>query len=83
MKSLLLLSVIFYIMVQIEAYRLPGLGHFKKSNEPHPTLEIGKFLYSLRNAHNWFKSSSNRMLGTRDWPTVPPSTEMTNKGKKS
>ena len=82
MKSLLLLSVIFYIMVQIEAYRLPGLGHFKKSNEPHPTLEIGKFLYSLRNVHDLFKTSSNQMQGTRDGPTIPPSSQISiNEGK--
>ena len=76
MKSLLIQTVVLSIMVQIGAYRLPGLGHFRKSNEPHPTIEIGKFLYSLRNVHDLFKTSSNRMQGTRDGPTIPPSSQM-------
>ena len=82
MKSLLIQTVVLSIMVQIGAYRLPGLGHFRKSNEPHPTIEIGKFLYSLRNVHDLFKTSSNRMQGTRDGPTIPPSSQISiNEGK--
>ena len=81
MKSLLIQTVVLSIMVQIGAYRLPGMGHFRKSNEPYPTIEISKFLYSLRNVHDLFKISSNRMQGTRDGPTIPPSSQMINEGK--
>ena len=82
MKSILIQTVVLSIMVQIGAYRLPGLGHFRKSNEPHPTIEIGKFLYSLRNVHDLFKTSSNQMQGTRDGPTIPPSSQISiNEGK--
>ena len=81
MKSILIQTVVLSIMVRIGAYRLPGLGHFRKSNEPHPTIEIGKFFYSLRNVHDLFKTSSNRMQGTRDGPTIPPSSQMINEGK--
>ena len=47
MKSVVTLVVIIS-MVSIEAYRLPGLGHFRKENE-YPTFEAANFLFHVRN----------------------------------
>ena len=46
MRSLVTLVVIVS-MVSIEAYRLPGLGHFRKENE-YPTFEAANFLSYIR-----------------------------------
>ena len=35
-------------LVSIEAFRLPGLGHFRNTNE-YPTFEAGSFLSYIRN----------------------------------
>ena len=47
MKSLVALVLIFS-MLQMEAYRLPGLGQFRKG-EKYPTFEVANFVSYVRN----------------------------------
>ena len=35
-------------LVSIEAFRLPGLGHFRNTNE-YPTFEVGKLFSTIWN----------------------------------
>mgnify|MGYP001167070768 FL=1 len=48
MKSAMVLLVFWFLTVPIEAYRLPGLNHFRKSDQK-PSIDFGKFVSSLRN----------------------------------
>ena len=47
MKSCVAFTLVCSI-VSIEAFRLPGLGHFRNTNE-YPTFEVGKLFSSIRN----------------------------------
>ena len=47
MKTLLVLT--FCLLAQIEAYRLPGLGQYAKTDNEYPTFQVGKFLSAIRN----------------------------------
>ena len=47
MKSCVAFTLVCSI-VSIEAFRLPGLGHFRNTNE-YPTFEVGKLFSSIQN----------------------------------
>ena len=40
--------IVICSLVSIEAFRLPGLGHFRNTNE-YPTFEVGKLFSTIRN----------------------------------
>ena len=40
--------IVICSLVSIEAFRLPGLGHFRNTNE-YPTFEVGKLFSTFRN----------------------------------
>ena len=48
MKSIVVLVVVLYAF-QVQAFRLPGLGHLRKTDNEYPTMDIWKFLTALRN----------------------------------
>ena len=49
MKSLILLLVFWFLTVQMEAYRLPGLNHFRHFRKSDEKPSFGNFLSSLKN----------------------------------
>ena len=49
MKSLVLLLVFWFLTVQMEAYRLPGLNHFRHFRKSDEKPSFGNFLSSLKN----------------------------------
>ena len=48
MKTIVVLVVVLYAF-QAQAFRLPGLGHLRKTDNEYPTVDIWKFLNALRN----------------------------------
>ena len=49
MKSLMILLVFWFLTVQMEAYRLPGLNHFRHFRKSEQKPSFGNFLSSLKN----------------------------------
>ena len=51
MKSTMVLLVFWFLMVQIEAYRLPGLNHFRhfRKSDRKSSIKFGNFFSSIRN----------------------------------
>ena len=48
MKSLMILLVFWFLTVQMEAYRLPGLNHFRHFRKSDQKPSFGNFLSSLK-----------------------------------
>ena len=49
MKRLIVLLVFWLLTVQMEAYRLPGLNHFRHFRKSEQKPSFGNFLSSLKN----------------------------------
>ena len=48
MKTLVVFMVFLYAF-QVQAFRLPGLGHLRKTDNEYPTMDIWKFLTAVHN----------------------------------
>ena len=48
MKTLVVFMVCLYAF-QVQAFRLPGLGHLRKTDNEYPTMDIWKFLTAVHN----------------------------------